>query len=400
MKFAHMADCHVGGWRDPNLQELSIESFRQAIDICIKENVAFMLISGDLFNTALPSTEIVNEVTSKLRELNENNIDTYVIPGSHDFSPSGKTMLDFLERAGLIHIVSKFKDGKLQFTKDKTNVKITGLAGKRVGLEKTDFETLDKEHLEKEPGFKIFMFHTTINEIKPKELEKIDGINLNHFPKNFNYYAGGHVHYIFSENIQNYGRVAYPGPLFPNSFKELEELKHGSFYIIDVDNENITSKRVEIKLKPVFNITLDANDKSVEQVEFELKEKLQQDLNDKILMTRIEGILSSGKPGDINLKEILSNLKTYSVLKNTTKLTSKEFEEFQMDTGTVDEVEEKIIEEHLGQIKIKDFTKEKERQFTNDLIETLDKEKEEGEKNQDFENRLIKDLNKLLKIEL
>jgi len=39
MKFAHMADCHVGGWREPELKELSILSFEKAIDICIERNM-------------------------------------------------------------------------------------------------------------------------------------------------------------------------------------------------------------------------------------------------------------------------------------------------------------------------------------------------------------------------
>ena len=50
MKFAHMSDCHVGGWREEKLKELSINAFEQAVDECIKENVAFVLISGDFFN--------------------------------------------------------------------------------------------------------------------------------------------------------------------------------------------------------------------------------------------------------------------------------------------------------------------------------------------------------------
>lgn len=400
MKFAHMADCHVGGWRDPKLQELGIESFRQAIDVCIKENVAFVLISGDLFNTALPPTDMVNEVTDKLRQLNENNIDVYVIPGSHDFSPSGKTMLDFFGRAGLIHVVSDFKDGKLSFVKDKTGIKITGLGGKRVGLEKGDYEILDKDSLEQEDGFKIFMFHTTIDEIKPKELEKVEGVNLSLFPKGFKYYAGGHVHYIFSEEMEGYGRVAYPGPLYPNNFKELEELKCGGFYIVDVNENSLSSRRVEIKLKDVFCINLDANGKSVEQVEGELRESLRGDLNDKIVMVRIGGILSLGKPGDINFKAIFSNLDAYCILRNTNKLTSKEFEEFQVVSGSVEQVESSIIEEHLGQIKIKEFGKEEERKFTDDLINVLDKEKEDGEKNSDFEARLVKDMERVLGVKL
>ena len=45
---------------------------------------------------------------------------------------------------------------------------------------------------------------------------------LSLLPKNFDYYAGGHVHIVDSTKIDGYGLIAYPGPLFPNSFSELE----------------------------------------------------------------------------------------------------------------------------------------------------------------------------------
>src|SRR3989344_5308317 len=118
MKFAHMADCHIGGWQEPRLKELGINVFEKAIDKCIEENVAFVLISGDLFNTSLPSIELISSVAKELRKLRDNDIEVYIIPGSHDFSPSGKTMLDVLEKAGLLINVFKIKDNKLEFTLD------------------------------------------------------------------------------------------------------------------------------------------------------------------------------------------------------------------------------------------------------------------------------------------
>src|SRR3989338_4068474 len=172
MKFAHLADCHIGGWKEEKLRELGIESFRYAINKCIEENVGFVLIAGDLFNTSLPDINIIKDASGILANLKEKDIDCYIIPGSHDFSPSGKTMLDVLEKAGLVKNVFKFKEDKLMFTIDKTNTKITGILGLRSGLEKEKFKALLKDHLEDEKGFKIFMFHTTLEEYKPKDMEK------------------------------------------------------------------------------------------------------------------------------------------------------------------------------------------------------------------------------------
>jgi exonuclease SbcD len=49
-----MGDCHLGSWRQPELQELNFKSFETAIERCIKEKVDFILMAGDLFDSAYP----------------------------------------------------------------------------------------------------------------------------------------------------------------------------------------------------------------------------------------------------------------------------------------------------------------------------------------------------------
>tara|TARA_Y100000294_G_C8302846_1_gene235448 strand:- start:30 stop:470 length:441 start_codon:yes stop_codon:yes gene_type:complete len=142
MKFAHMADCHIGSWKDQKLRDISLKAFSKSIDKCIEQQVDFVLIAGDLFNTSLPAIDRLKQVTIKLKQLKDKEIPVYTIPGSHDFSPSGKTMLSVLEKAGLIinvvnGNVTEDKRLKLRFTIDtKTNAKITGMLGKKGMLEK------------------------------------------------------------------------------------------------------------------------------------------------------------------------------------------------------------------------------------------------------------------------
>ena len=144
MKFAHLADCHIGGWSDLKLKELNMKVFSKSIQECINRDVDFVLIAGDLFNTALPSIDLIKETVLHLKKLKDSEIPCYIIPGSHDYSPSGKTMLDVFENAGLVINVVKFNDNKLEFTEDKSGVKITGLFGKKAGLEKGYYELLDR----------------------------------------------------------------------------------------------------------------------------------------------------------------------------------------------------------------------------------------------------------------
>jgi len=226
------------------------------------------------------------------------------------------------------------------------------------------------------------MFHSLLEELKPKGFP-VEGHALSLLPKNFNYYAGGHPHFITTKEYLDYGMVSYPGPIFPNNFKELEELKQGSFYIVEI-NDEINIKTIPLEIKKVHSYKIDADNKTFSEIQKEI-DNIEE--TDGIILLRIEGILKEGKPTDIKFKEI----RSYSFLKNTSKLLSKETEEIKIS-------ETANIEEDF----VKEFNKEKifDDKTILELMNVLDKEKEEGERVIDFEERVIKDIKKLLEIEI
>ena len=378
-----MADCHVGGWREEKLNSLSMEHFRKAIDIALNENVGFVLISGDLFDVAMPGFEIINEVAKELSKLKEGNVDVYVIPGSHDYSVTGKTALNILESAGLCVNVYKINEDKLEMIEDKTGVKITGILGRRGGLEKEDYKKLNKENLENEKGFKIFMFHTALEEFKPKDLENVECTSYLDLPKNFNYYAGGHVHYLFDTVKANYGKIVYPGPLFPNNFKEIEELRKGSFCIVD-DKLNLERRYLELK-NGVLSFKIEG--KTPKEINEKIEDLIElNNFTDKIVTLRIAGELETGKVSDVKIKDYVKRMEdkgAFYVMKNTNKLKLKEYEEVRLE-GEVKDIEKELIKNNLGQFKI-----ENEEGLTNELMELFSLEKLEGETNSSFEVRVI-----------
>ena len=401
-----MADCHIGSWRDPKLRDASTRAFLKAVNICIEKQLDFVLIAGDLFNTALPGIESLKIAVKELKKLKDNDIPVYAVPGSHDFSPSGKTIIDVLENAGLLINVMKGKiideKLKLDFTADKTGAKITGIFGKKGMLEKSYYKSLLKKELEQEKGFKIFMFHTALTEFKPEELDSMESQPLELLPKNFDYYAGGHVHYIFAKKQEGYGTIAYPGPLFPNSFSELEKLENGGFYILE------KTDKLELKYEPVvicnvFSLKLDCNKKSPEQIKTEIEEKIKgREFINTIVTIRLAGVLDSGKPSDINLKEIFSKLYdkgAYFVMKNTFKLAAKELGSVKAKTGPVEDTETLLIRQSLGQIKVDNLDIEKEEKLTNRLMAILSNEKEEGERVADFEKRIREEIENVIKLD-
>ena len=389
MKFAHIADSHIGCWREDKLKRLSFEAFSKAVDICIEKNVDFILISGDLFNNSLPSIDLLKLVTEKLKLLKDKGIGVYIIPGSHDFSPSGKTIIDVLDKAGLVVNVARgsIVDGKLRlkfFVDKKTGAKITGIPGRAYMLDKSYFEILDRDI--NETGFKIFMFHNGVQEFLPKNIN-VDAVPLSLFPKGFDYYAGGHIHYVFNKD-----NFVFPGPLFPTNFSEIEELRTGGFFIYDNGNINFE----KIKVIDVFSIDIDCNNKSPSEIYNEIVDKIKdKEFLNTIVTIRLHGVMSSGKPSDIDMKNIikmLENKSSFFVMRNTSKLISKDYEEIKTVGDSVDEVEENIINENIGQIKI-DYD---EKKLIHELMDVLGREKKEGQTSSDFEKEIVNDVSKIL----
>ena len=404
MKFAHLADCHIGSWRDPKLKDTSTLAFCKAVDKCINEKVDFILIAGDLFNTSFPRLDNLKTVVTKFKQLKDFGIQVYIVPGSHDYSPSGKTILDVLEEAGLFVNVFKgiVENGKLKlnFTIDKkTGVKITGMLGKRGALEKNYYEKLILENLEKEDGYKIFLFHSGIDELKPKEMENIISQPLSLLPKGFDYYAGGHMHIVDDKQIEGYGRIVYPGPLFPNSFAELEKLEIGGFFIVEEHNV----RWEPIQIYNVEKLEVNCNHKTPEEIQQQILAYFKnKELNNTIVLIRLYGILGQGKPSDIDFKEIfteLYNKSAYFVMKSSHALVSKEFEEIKTDARNVEDIESFLIKEHLGQIKLENLTSEKEEELIKNLMKILSSEKQEGETSNDFERRIRQDISHVLELD-
>lgn len=391
MRFAHLADCHLGAWRDPKLRMSNIAAFEKAIDFCIETDLDFILISGDLFNNAIPSIETLRAAVHKLKQFRNLGKGIYVIAGSHDYSASGKTILDVLEKTDLFINVCKWREhaGKLVpcFTVDRnTGAKIIGYHGRKGGLEKLDFARFDKEALEAEPGRKIFMFHSAVKELLPKGLSQLPALSIEDMPAGFDYYAGGHVHSVLGQDIDN-AALRFPGPLFPANFHELETLRRGGFYVYD--EGSVVWQPIVVR--NVFPISIDCNGKSAEQVEAEIFSKIKdKEFNNTIVTIRIAGQLAFGKLSDIDFKKIVDFLYSHSaffVMRNTAGVVMKDFEKTDVRSKSTEDIENEIILDFAGKSEL--FEKDEEIALIKELMHLLGNEREEGERVVDFENRII-----------
>lgn len=389
--FAHFADCHLGGWRQEELQKLNFESFQEAVRLIIESKVNFLLISGDLFDSAYPPIEILKETFAEFKKIKEAGIPVFIIAGSHDFSASGKTFLEVLEKGGFCKSVDKSElqeDGKIKLKPTQHGeVVLYGYSGKKSGME---IEDLKKVYFESVHPFTIFMVHTTIKDVVGNiPMESVDKEKL----PLANYYAMGHIHQVFKKEEAN-SVFVYPGPIFPNNFQELSDLKCGSFEIVEIDKGKIKTQNIKLKTKEVVNLVIDLTNglTATERIIFEL-DKLP--LKDKVLLLKLKGVLTQGKTGDIRFEEIEDFIKkkeVYSFLRNTSSLQSQE-SEISINIESTEKLEEEILQEFSNKNPA-DFNK-----LLSQIIEALATEKNEDEKSVIFESRFIGDLRKILNLE-
>ncbi len=385
VKFAHISDVHLGGWKFREMQDLNFQSFQKAVQISIGEKVDFILIAGDLFDTAYPPIEILKETFAEFKKIKESNIPCFIISGSHDYSVSGKTFLEVLEKSGFCKNVADFfeEDGKIKLKPTMFNgVALYGYPGKKSGLDVSDLRRVE---LIPSDGFKIFMLHTTIDKVVENlgdlPIETIDADSLPYA----DYYALGHIHVRFK-----YKNFVYPGPVFPNNFAELENLNCGSFCIFDSENEEM-AKIIELKIKDVESVKIEINDArlATEQIISEMEKK---DLNDKIVLLRLSGELDDSKNSEIKFQQIEGFAKqkgAYFLLKNIHDLKTKETE-IDLEIEKSEGIEEETIKIY-SEKNPSDLNK-----IISSLISSLSMEKQEGETTETFSARIFDESRKIL----
>jgi len=393
VKFAHLADCHLGGWRQEELQRLNFQSFQKIIERGIQENVDFVLISGDLFDSAYPPIEILKDSFAEFKKLHDAKIPVYLIAGSHDFSASGKTFLDVLEKAGFCKNVENWEveeDKRIRLKPHMhKDIAIYGYPGRKSGME---IEDLRKVYFDEIHPFTIFMIHTTVKDVVGKI--PMDSIDKQKLPL-ANYYAMGHVHQRFKTHEAN-SYYVYPGPTFPNNFQELADLNYGGFQLVEVTGGNIKTQNIQIPLKEIAYICIEIID-GLTATQKIISELDKVNLNDKIVLLRLTGILTQGKTGDIHFNEIeefIRKKKAYVFLRNISSVQTQGigFETSPLPTENVENIEIKIIGEY-SQKNPDNFTK-----YLSQLMNVLSIEKNEDEKSFLFEDRLLSELKNILNL--
>ncbi|HEY9399652.1 MAG TPA: DNA repair exonuclease [Nitrososphaeraceae archaeon] len=411
-KFAHLTDCHLGSWRNPRLRDLNLQAFERSILISIKEQVDFILITGDFFDVNIPQLAPVKKAVEILKHARDSGIPIYMIYGSHDFSTANISMIDILHSAELFIKPTNFQFNSdsviLKFIVDKkTGAKITGISGRRVGLDKEIYEKLDRKNLESEDGFKIFLLHKGIQEILPLDMQYRDSLPLSLVPKGFDYYGGGHIHKRIEKKIDN-SVIVYPGPLFGSTFQDLEETAKGEkrgFYIISFDKQILDCKFIEINVAEIIYKEILSQKWSSEKLQDEITKYITElQVNNKIVLIKVKGKLL-GKRSNIDFGKFSLDISKRGALLsfiNTNNLSTNDTQNIVVQSDNKFDIEREIFRESIKNFQIESSLSNKAKNQINSkltgkagenisisLLDVLRNEKLENENANTYDDRII-----------
>ena len=275
MKILHISDLHVGKrLYHVDMLEDQLAFFSWLVKLVKKESVNGLLISGDIFNVANPSSEsrkIYYEVLVKLSRL---DCKVIITGGNHD-SPSVLEAPGELLKAINVHVIGSLpgdlndviveipdQSGKttlivaaIPFLRDRDLIKIIEnetyedrLEAIKKGIARVYDEVarLCESRYPGIPGIAmghLFMLNALMSDserdIHIGNLAGIDGSTL---PEYFNYYALGHLHK--PQDIDKAGRIRYSGTPYPLSFSEKDN--NNRVVLLTLNDGKISSESIVV----------------------------------------------------------------------------------------------------------------------------------------------------------
>jgi len=259
MIFSHISDTHLGfiQYHSEERENDVYTAFNEAIDTSIKDHVDFVILAGDIFHVPNPSGKAIVVLANALKRLRQNSIDSFFILGDHDISRLRATPVPFVYHN--LDFSKYIGNGKPVIYKD---VFISGFDKRR----KTEIETFEEDfaridvEAKKHQGHRILVLHQGITEINKFAGE----LNSTDLPKNFTYYAMGHLH---DQDLKRYphlgGPLAYPGSIELTSSEGIKDTQKG-FYQVDISRPESTPTWIKLDIRPQMSIKTSIDDISNE----------------------------------------------------------------------------------------------------------------------------------------
>ena len=252
MIFSHISDTHLG-LEQYGLEEREqdvYDSFNQAIDISIKDKVDFVIFAGDIFHTPNPSGKAILQMANALKRLKQNSIESFFILGEHDISRIRATPVSYVYHN--LEFSKYVGRGEPVYHKDVMIAGFDKIRKNEITTFEEKFRKLDslaKQH----SGHKILVLHQGITELNQFAGE----LNASDLPKNFTYYAMGHLHDKLVKDFDHLGGpLAYPGSTEMTTSEGIKETEKG-FFEVDISSNEAKPTWIKLDTRPQFSSKID-----------------------------------------------------------------------------------------------------------------------------------------------
>ena len=255
MLFSHISDTHLGlvQYGSEEREQDVYDTFNQAIDVSIKDHVDFVIFAGDIFHVPNPNGTAIVQMANALKRLKQNEINSFFILGEHDISRIRTTPIPYVYHN--LEFAKYIGQGNPVYYKGILLAGFDKIRKAEISQFEEKFTALDKI-ASKHSGPKILVLHQGITEFN-KFAGEIQSTDL---PKNFTYYAMGHLH---DKEIKQFnhlnGPVTYPGSTELTTSEGIKEVKKG-FFEVDISGEEAKPNWVELDTRPQFQFKSDYQD--------------------------------------------------------------------------------------------------------------------------------------------
>jgi len=359
MLFSHISDMHLGlvQYGSNEREQDMYDAFNQAIDISIKDHVDFVIFAGDIFENPKPNGNAILQMANALKRLKENKIDSFFILGEHDRSNIASNPVPFVyHNLGF----SKYIGGGNPI--EYKGIMLVGFDKIRppeMAQNEERFSNVDKD-IENFQGHKILVLHQGVTEFN-KFAGEIQSTDL---PKNFTYYAMGHLH---DKDIKQFnhlkGPIAYPGSIELTSSEGIKDTKKG-FFEVDISGNEAIPKWIELDTRPQFSFKTEY--KELTKTIDEIIEKMKDCIKKPIIDVKIQG-------EDIEIDYIqaqITRLNSFT-LKCSWGIDTKQILDSSVFLDRPNEIEDEIFK-----LSIKALDSEQDAKFAiNELLPKLSKDR-------------------------
>jgi DNA repair exonuclease SbcCD nuclease subunit len=247
VRIAHIADTHLG-YKQYNLEEREQDIYDALMEIAhkiLEERVDVVVHSGDLFDSARPPTRAYYEFKKFLNTLN-GRVKVFTILGDHD-APKRRGMPPHMLFDDQIEILGLNADEHRILNIAGEEILIAGISNLSRRYREVLVEELKKlDALAAKHKTSVLMLHQAIDKFFTHE--EVFELRLEEVPKNFKYYAMGHLH-IRARASHGNGELGYAGSTEIMRKDEITgwEKRGKGFYLVDIIDGKVSVAEVKLE---------------------------------------------------------------------------------------------------------------------------------------------------------